>query len=97
MEEKVIVFKMTRKEDQRELINIPCVICGGESGGIIRTKEVCNKCYSILNRDNIHRYNKGIDIPDSFFIFKRCFGCNKLFEIEFKEIKPEYCEDCKEE
>lgn len=86
--------KMTRKEDQAELLSIPCVICAEESTGIIRTKEACKKCYSILQRDNIYRYNNNLEIPDSFFIFKRCFKCNKLFETEFKEIKPEYCENC---
>ena len=88
---------MTRKEDQEELKQTPCTICKEESTGVIRTKETCSKCYSILNRDNIYRYNKGLDIPDSLFIFKRCFSCNKLFETEFKEIKPEYCKSCQKD
>ena len=72
---------MTRKEDQKELLNIPCVICQEPSTGVIRTKETCEKCYSILQRDNIYRYNKGLDIPDSFFIFKSCYFS---FSIEYR-------------
>lgn len=87
---------MTRKKDQTELSNIPCVICGEKSSGIIRTKETCKRCYSILKRDNIYRYDNDLEIPDSFDIFKYCFKCGKLFESEFKKVEPGYCEDCKE-
>ena len=58
--------EMTRKEDQIELSKIKCVLCDEMSSGIIRTKEVCNKHYSIYRRDNILRFNLVLDIPADF-------------------------------
>ena len=85
---------MSRKEDQKELNETPCVICEEPSTGVIRTKDTCKKCFSIIQRDNIYRYNHDLEIVDNLIISKKCFECNKLFETEFKEIKPEYCVKC---
>ena len=57
-----------------------CQYCGAtenlENGkktpisGIIRTKEVCNKCFTMFKKDNQKRQAKGMSIPNSFSILR---------------------------
>lgn len=65
---------MSRKEDQNNLSKIPCGICKKPSGGITRTKEVCNRCFSVLQRDNKNKHQNDIEIPT----------------FNLKDVNPEY-------
>ena len=46
-----------------------CVRCGElTKGGIIRTQDVCNRCYGDVKRDNRISTDEGLDISNSIII-----------------------------
>ena len=77
--------------------------CEEDAKKIIRTKLVCGKCYSIILRDNVWRFNEGLDITEDLEIQKACYKyrCRKKIKTTFKydtvngkkELLPKFCSD----
>ena len=74
--------------------------CKERASKIIRTKLVCGKCYRIILRDNILKFNKGEDITQDLTISKGCYRYRCLNRIptvlkydENGELHPKYCSE----
>ena len=74
--------------------------CKEKASKIIRTKLVCGKCYRIILRDNILKFNKGEDITQDLTILKGCYRYRCLNKIptilkydENGELHPKYCSE----
>jgi len=77
--------------------------CGEKGEGIARTKTVCGKHFSILQRDNFYRFRKNIEIEADLLFYKRCLfaRCANRFirDLENSEVAEsvEFCSrDCSE-
>jgi len=52
-----------------------CELCGKEDAqGLIRTKNVCNKCFKLIKIDNEDRQKLCKTIPEDFTILKKTMG-----------------------
>jgi len=67
------------------------------STAFIRAKEVCGRCYQIIRRDNLKRFQAGESMPIDFKILKqvvrkatRCLFCRIKFEGQGR-----LCTDCR--
>lgn len=79
-----------------------CGICGEKATSIIRGKDTCSKCFSILSKDNARLFKENKDIPENFSYLKNCglyYCTNKFMSIvkyKDKDVLKEYCsEECK--
>jgi hypothetical protein len=62
-----------------------------KSTSIIRTKDVCKECCSILKKDNLNRQAKGIPIEDNLKILPKTFKLIK--EHPYADVFREYIDD----
>lgn len=59
-----------------------CIVCSLPSKGIIRGKDVCPKCFGILQKDNLFRHSNNLEIPNNLKIMRKCYTplCKNRFE-----------------
>lgn len=93
---------MRDKEVLKEFEGVKCEICNNPASSIVRGKNTCQKCFSILSRDNARLFKKDKDIPNDISYLKGCgyYPCNNKFMSKIiydnDNIIKEYCsEDCK--
>lgn len=73
-----------------------CEYCGLPAISVIRTRYACGKCFSIIRRDNIYKWNHNIEITKNTTVRGKCstFSCFRRVDKQPNELTKIYCDKC---